>query len=650
MVSPEQIWLPALLEGVVDGILSIDERGIIQFVNHAVERIFGYSAAELLGQNVSLLMPSPHREDHDQHLARYLATGIKHIIGIGREVVGRRKDGTSVPLDLAVTEAWQGKSRVFVGVLRDLTERQRDEERFRLAVEAAPSAMVMVDAAGRITLVNRQTELLFGYQREELLGHEVEILIPERLRGRHPSYRATFNASPQARPMGVGRDLFARRKDGSEFPVEIGLTPIETPEGLLVLSAIVDITERKRAEEALRLSEGQLREQARVLEHAQVLVHDLENRIVYWSQGASRLFGWTAAEAIGQVATELLRTTFPQSLQQTLQEVQQRGEWDGELRRYRKDGALVVVASHWVLYHNGNGQPRTIVEVCTDITDRKRAEEEVQATNQSLERALTELQAKNDEVKAMTQQLWQAAKLASVGELAASIAHELNNPLATVSLRVESVLARTPADDPRRHALGIIAQETKRMGDLVANLLQFSRRSGDQASTVDVREELVKAVELVHHYLRKRLITVVEELAPETPSLYADRQKLRQVFLNLLTNAADAMPEGGTLTLRTQPIALTPGKPAVQVDVTDTGIGIPAENLPRVLDPFFTTKEEGHGTGLGLAICRRIVQEHHGTIQLLSKVGEGTTVRLVLPVKNGVNVTSLRRPDSEKGS
>jgi signal transduction histidine kinase len=179
------------------------------------------------------------------------------------------------------------------------------------------------------------------------------------------------------------------------------------------------------------------------------------------------------------------------------------------------------------------------------------------------------------------------------------------------------------------------------MGELVANLLQFARRSDGQPSTVDVCQELTKAVELIHHHLRKRLITVVREFAPDTPTIYADRQKLRQVFLNLLTNAGDAMPEGGTLTLRTAPATLDSGKPAVRIEFADTGVGIPAEHLGRVMEPFFTTKEEGQGTGLGLAICRRVVHEHYGTIHIGSEVGKGTTVRLVLPVKNGANVDRL---------
>jgi PAS domain S-box-containing protein len=508
--------LRAILEAAVDAIVSIDERGVIQMVNPAAERIFGYPAEELVGQSVSRLMPPPDRDEHDAYLARYLATGQKRIIGLSREVVGLRKGGATFPMELSVAEARLGRERIFVGIIRDVTERKRTEERFRLVVEAAPNAIVMVNADGAIVLVNSQAERFFGYRRDELVGRPVEVLVPESSRAGHAGDRAGFLAAPEARPMGAGRDLYGRRKDGSEFPVEIGLTPIQTSEGVLVLSAIVDITERKRAE--------------------------------------------------------------------------------AELRR----------------------------------------------SHEELERLVAELRAKDEEVRTATQQLWQAAKLASVGELAASIAHELNNPLATVSLRLEAALARTPADDPRRRMLEVVEQEVERMGGLVSNLLQFSRRGPEQVSTVDVRDELQRSLDLVQHHLRHRDVRVVQDLAPSLPPIYADRQKLRQVFLNLLTNAGDAMPQGGTLTLRAGPAALEGGAAAVAFEFGDTGVGIPPEVLPRVTEPFFTTKAEGRGTGLGLAICRRIVQEHRGTIDIASEVSKGTTVRVVLPVKGAANVRALR--------
>jgi PAS domain S-box-containing protein len=636
--------LRALLEAAVDGIISIDERGLIQTINPAAERLFGYTAQEVIGQNIKLLMPSPYREEHDGYLARYLATGEKRIIGIGREVVGLRKDGTTFPMDLSVAEARVGCERIFVGIIRDITERKRTEERFRLVVESTPNAIVMVNAEGLIVLANAQAEKFFGYRREELVGQPVEVLVPERFRVRHSGYRESFFAFPTARPMGAGRDLYGRHKDGSEFPVEIGLTPIQTSEGLHVLSAIVDISERKRAEESLRESEERFRLLVEGVRDHAIFMIDPQGRVASWNTGAERLMGYTAAEILGRVFScfhtpDDIANGVPE---RELRQAAAAGQVQGETWRVRKDGSRFWADLVLTALHDEHGRLRGFVRVTRDVTERKRAEEALRKSHEELERLVAELRTKNDESRSATQQLWHAAKLASVGELAASIAHELNNPLATVSLRVESLLAHTPEGDARRRALEIVEQETKRMGNLVANLLQFSRRGVEQVSTVDVRQELTQAVELIHHLLRKRQIAVVQELAPDTPTIFADRQKLRQVFLNLVTNASDAMPQGGTLTLRAAPATLDNGQPAVLLEFSDTGVGIPAEHLGKIMEPFFTTKEEGKGTGLGLAICRRVVEEHHGAIQIISEVGKGTTVRLVLPLKNGTNVDSLQ--------
>jgi signal transduction histidine kinase len=253
------------------------------------------------------------------------------------------------------------------------------------------------------------------------------------------------------------------------------------------------------------------------------------------------------------------------------------------------------------------------------------------------------LLAKNEELNTITQQLWQTAKLATMGELASSIAHELNNPLATVSLRIESLTAQTSQDDPRRRELEIIGQEVDRMGNLVTHLLQFSRRSQKQISTVDIREEIEKTLELIHYHLRKNNIQVIREFAPEVPGILADRQQLRQLFLNLFTNASDAMPKGGTLTIR---VAARIEEKKIFIEIADTGIGIPPEILPKVMEPFYTTKPEGKGTGLGLAICRRIAQEHRGTLDITSEgiPGKGTKVSIILSSMANGNSIGLMDP------
>ncbi len=297
-----------------------------------------------------------------------------------------------------------------------------------------------------------------------------------------------------------------------------------------------------------------------------------------------------------------------------------------QLRLVKKDAAPFWVRIDATAAQDADGAP-----VCRatmiDITERKAAE--------------AALQASSDEVKTMSQQLWQAAKLATMGELASSIAHELNNPLATISLRVESLIAQTTGDDPRRRELEIIGQEVERMGKLVSNLLQFSRRSQPQISTVNVCDEIEKTLELIHYHLRKHNIAVAREFKPEGPLIHADRQQLRQLFLNLFTNASDAMPEGGTLTIR---VTKRPEEKQICIEIADTGVGIPPEILPKVLEPFYTTKPEGKGTGLGLAICRRIAQAHNGTLNITNEggPGNGTRVCITLPFSNGSNTASLR--------
>src|SRR5262249_17564551 len=269
-----------------------------------------------------------------------------------------------------------------------------------------------------------------------------------------------------------------------------------------------------------------------------------------------RMFGYHSAEAVGHNVTLLMpepyRSEHDAYIANYLRTGQQRIIGIGrEVSGQRKDGssfpAELAVSEAWL------GNRRVFVGIVRDVRERKQAGRALQESNRHLEETLAALQTRGEEVRATSQQLWHAAKLATLGELAASIAHELNNPLAIVSLRVESLLAQSAADDPKRHALKVIEQEVERMGNLVANLLQFSRRGQHQVSTVDVREELAKTLELVHYHLRHRRIEVVQEIASQVPYIHADRQQLRQVFLNLLTNASDAMPQGGTLTLRAAP-------------------------------------------------------------------------------------------------
>jgi nitrogen fixation negative regulator NifL len=507
--------------------------------------------------------------------------------------------------------------------------RREAEEQLRLqsaAVRAAANAIIITDRTGKILWINPAFTQTTGYSFAEVEGKNPRVL--KSGKQDREFYREMWETILAGNVW--HNTVINRRKDGTLNREDLTITPILDDAGTIThfVGIKQDVTEKTRALEAMLASELRYR---RLFESAQdgiLILEAASGQIIDINPFLTEMLGYVKEELMGKELWEIGVFKDIAGSRAAFLELQRQGYIRYEdLPLETKDGVtrqVEFVSNSYLV--NGSSVIQCNIR---DITERKLAERTLMETNAHLENAVTELRTKGVELASMTQQLWQASKLATMGELSASIAHELNNPLATVALRTESLLMRLPEDSEQRKPLEIITQEVDRMATLVNNLLQFSRRSHRQISTLDPREEIANSLELVHYHLRTRKIKVLREFAGELPTIQADRQQLRQLFLNLITNASDALPEGGKLTVR----AALDGSSttAVAVEFADNGEGIAADNLEKIWDPFFTTKPEGKGTGLGLAICRRIVEEHGGTIEIGSQSERGATVRMVFP-------------------
>ncbi|MBL8710067.1 MAG: PAS domain S-box protein [Rhodospirillaceae bacterium] len=286
-----------VVEAAPSAMVMIDADGTIEMVNTQAERVFGYPRDELVGRSVELLIPERFRGHHPGLRQGFFATPGSRPMGAGRDLFARRKDGTEFPVEIGLNPIEGEEGLKVLSAIVDISARRRSEERFRQVVEAAPNAMVMINAGGVIELANAQAERVFGYDRTELLGKPIETLVPERFRGHHPGLRRHYFAAPDSRPMGAGRDLFARRKDGSEFPVEIGLNPIETDDGTMILSAIVDISDRKQKEATTRQS----------LREKEVLLAEIHHRVKNNLQIVHSLLDLQTARIDDQAVIDMLR-------------------------------------------------------------------------------------------------------------------------------------------------------------------------------------------------------------------------------------------------------------------------------------------------------------------------------------------------------
>jgi PAS domain S-box-containing protein len=494
-------------------------------------------------------------------------------------------------------------------------------------LETLPDAIVAVDRNGIIIQVNSQAQELFGYSRDELIGQKVEMLVPESYRRQHHNHRESFAQTPKTRRMGADLDLYGRRRNGSEFPVEISLSPVATEDGMLVLSAIRDISDRKRMAEELRRASEELHRRtveqlgeyrarlASIIDSSEdaILSKDLNGVITSWNRGAEHIYGYTSEDAIGKHISLLTPSDHRDEISEILGKIA-RGETieHHESVRVTKDGRQLNVSISVSPLRDAADAIVGASVISRDITAQKRTEN----------------------------QLRQAQKMEAIGRLAGGVAHDFNNILGIINACTEFLRDRIdPAAEPSLYVENI-RKASERGRALTKQLLAFSRTSAIQPLILDLNERLRDISKLLRPLLGDDVeILVVPRSASAV--VEADPGQLDQIVVNLAVNARDAMPHGGKFILETgvvsfdeafaeQNQAMRPGK-YILLAVSDTGHGMDEATISRIFEPFFTTKGVGKGTGLGLATVYGIVKQSAGHILVYSEPGHGTTFKIYLP-------------------
>ncbi|MDD3762813.1 MAG: PAS domain S-box protein [Nevskiales bacterium] len=363
-------WYRDLVESAPDGMVLIDAEGRIVLVNAQAEQLFGYGRHELLGQPVEMLVPEQQRRSHMLRREGYFGEPRTRGMGLGVELTGRRKDGAEFPVEISLSPQHTERGLFVMAAVRNAADRKRANDKFKALLEAAPDAMVIIDQGGIIRLANAQTERVFGYHRDALIGKLVEVLIPERLRARHVAHRADYFKAPSVRLMGTGNELLGRRKDGSEFPIEISLSPLQAEEGVWATAAVRDISDRKTERDAAaRL--------AAIVESSNdaILGKDLEGRITSWNNAAEKLYGYRAEQIIGQPIEVLIPDDREKEEADILARVRS-GEriTHYETDRVRRDGRLIRMSLTISPILDSSGRIVGASTIGRDITEQKKAE------------------------------------------------------------------------------------------------------------------------------------------------------------------------------------------------------------------------------------------------------------------------------------
>jgi PAS domain S-box-containing protein len=487
---------------------------------------------------------------------------------------------------------------------------------FLAILEVLPDGFLAINLDGKIVFDTSQAEEIFGYNHGDLLGEEIEMLLPERYRDAHLGQRATYQQDPQRRPMGRS-GLLGLRKDGTEFPVEISLSPLETQSGVLSCAAVRDVTDRRHVEKALRISEAQVR---LLLNSTAEAIYGLDvlGNCTFCNRACVEILGYESPQdLLGKNMHNLIHHTRADGTHYPIKECRIYSSFRlgvgitvNDEVLWRADGTSFPSEYRSFPIHT-DGRTSGSVVTFLDITDQKEAEKE--------------LQAKQSELNHM-------ARLSNLGEMSAGLAHELNQPLTAIAAYAEGALLRRKADTLTDADFELVCQriagDAQRAGEVIRRLRNFVQKRQSEPAPVDINRQVHEVCRIVESDALREQITVTTRLPDDLPEVMADPIEIQQVLLNLLRNAFDAISQNESVSRSVRIETRCGTDRDVEVRVIDTGPGLTPQQIEKVFEPFYSSKPDGLGIGLG--ICRSIIESYRGRIWVEPSL-TGTVVCFNLP-------------------
>ncbi len=597
-----------------DGILVFNQDHRIEYANRMASEITGYSIETLQKMTVLSLLEKPNQsfvKDLFVHPERY---GEKtcteaHLVTSTGEV-------KEAEVCIALTETSDGVRKGYA-YLKDITEQKKferelkgSEEKLRRIFERVRHGLFITSKEGKFLDCNQALLDMLGYSsKEEFLNMDI-------VRDLYVNPEDREILKKRAEKNGVVKDLEVefKKKDGEKITVLLTGYPIKNEKGEIVgyEGINLDITERKRIEKDLREANEFF---MNLIESSVdgIIAADMKGNIFIFNKGAEILSGYKAEEVIGKIH---ITQIYPPGVAKEVMRRLRSPEFGGvgkllptQFNVVNKYGEEIPIHISAALIYSQSGQEIASVGIFTDLRPRLAMEKKLQETHL---------------------QLVSSEKMASLGKLAAGIAHEINNPLGGILIYASLMMEDLPEDDPKRGDLARIVQEAGRCKEIVKSLLEFARQTEPKKEPTDINRAINDGLFFLVNQALFHNIRIVKNLDPYLPFVRGNSGQLKQVFMNIIVNAAEAMHGNGTLAIAT---SLSADRKTVAIEFADTGEGIPEENLSRIFDPFFTTKDVGKGTGLGLATSYGIVQDHGGTIKVKSKVGIGTSFTIELPIQ-----------------